>query len=439
MKTLLDSVAARRVVTVLSGLVIVALALAVGRFVPTQPMVALGAAVAVLALGLTVADPAVIPLLAMPLLLIVQRIGPGGLQLSVSDAALIAATLTALVFTPRPFTPALRNLLWLSAVYQFATLFTVVVNPHQSNTVEWFHAWMLVSGALIVGWTIGRSGHARLGLSLIVVVALGLAGCTIVSGVLRFLEGNFSPVYVEWPFAMHKNFVGTVLGLVAVIVYVRPSWTRWRAGPAIAAFWVLSLGLLFTQSRQAIIGLGVALVVVALRGRERQRRSKAILLFVVPALVFVGTLVKDQQESGSGFNSFYARLTWFQQSLEYWGTSPWLGHGLRFWYRPGELPFQPPNAELEMLASAGVVGLVAFLLLMFGTLVILWRVDPAYGTLAVAVFVSRFLQGQFDLFWVAVQTSLPFVVAGICLGVQAWDQEAERLSGSTIRRPEAVR
>ena len=126
----------------------------------TAGMVAMVAALAVLALGVATVEPAAVPLLCLPLLLVVSRVGGAGIDLSVSDAALAAATLVTVV-TPRPFSPALRNLLWLSALYQFATLFTVVAHPHAANTVEWFHAWMLVSGALLVGWTIGRSGSGR--------------------------------------------------------------------------------------------------------------------------------------------------------------------------------------------------------------------------------------------------------------------------------------
>ncbi len=45
-----------------------------------------------------------------------------------------------------------------------ATLFTVVANPYLLNAVEWFHAWLLVAGALVVGWAVGRAGYARAGL-----------------------------------------------------------------------------------------------------------------------------------------------------------------------------------------------------------------------------------------------------------------------------------
>ena len=46
------------------------------------------------------------------------------------------------------------------------------------------------------------------------------------------------------------------------------------------------------------------------------------------------------------------------------------------------------------------------------------RMDPKYGVLATTVILSRLVQGQLDLFWVAVQTSIPFLIVGICLGAQ---------------------
>jgi hypothetical protein len=76
------------------------------------------------------------------------------------------------------------------------------------------------------------------------------------------------------------------------------------------------------------------------------------------------------------------------------------------------------------------VGLAAFVAMWVGILVVLWRIDPRYGTLALALPLSRIVQGQFDLFWTSVQTSIPFVVAGICLGALALSREtAETKSG----------
>ena len=427
MTAFLETRAGRFARWVVAAVVLVVLALGIGRTVPTQPLLGIGVALGVLALGITAAEPAAIPLVAMPLLLVAPRVGGDAVNLSISDVALAVATLTALVFTRRPFSPPLRSILWLSALYQFATLFTVISNPYPENLIEWFHAWMLVSGALIVGWTIGRGGYARLGLTLFLSTASLLACITIGHGVLQLAQGNLGAVYVFWPYGMHKNFVGTVLGLGAITAYAHPDWMGWSRRAALSAFWLMALGLLMTQSRQAILALGIALLVVAFRGDRVRSRSKVIILAVVPALVLVGTLVKDQVEEGNQFNSVFQRVTWFQETLAFWSESPWVGHGLRFWTAGRGLGFQPPNAELEVLASTGVVGLAAFVLFIAGTLVVLWRLDPTYGTLAVAVIVSRLVQSQLDLFWVAVQTSVPFLLVGICLGAEEAARERRRL------------
>ncbi len=416
MAALMATRAGQRTVWLLGGVLAVGLALGVGYLVPARPILAVAVVGVVLVLGLTMADVAAIPLLAVPLMLVVRRVGGAGLDLSISDAALGAATLTALVFAPRPFSPALRGLLWLSSLYQFATLFTVIANPYVAGVVEWFHTWALVAGALIIGWTIGRSGHARSGLNLLLGTALVLALITLFQGLRQYATGDFGPVYLYWPYGMHKNFVGTMLGFAAIVAYARPLWLGWRKRWALTAFTVYAVAIMMTQSRQALVGLAVALVVIVMRGDAHRRRSKIILALVVPATVVVVMTVREQLASGNAYNSANTRLAWLRDTVAYWATSPWVGHGLRYWYRPGEPTFQPPNAEMEVIAAAGIVGLAAFLVLMIGALPILWRLDPAYGTLAVAVQLSRIFSGQLDLFWVTAQASVPFLVIGICLG-----------------------
>ena len=173
---------------------LVALLLGVGRLVPGYPAVALGVALVVLLLGLTMADATVIPLLSIPLLLVVVRVGAGGVDLSVSDFVLFGCFWPAVVLGQRPFSPPLRALLWLTVVYQVATLFTVVANPYTANVVEWFHAWFLTGGALIVGWSLGRAGRGGVALTLLLIAACGLAVVTVAQGV-RQLGSGFEPVY----------------------------------------------------------------------------------------------------------------------------------------------------------------------------------------------------------------------------------------------------
>ncbi|MGN6219641.1 MAG: O-antigen ligase family protein [Microbacterium sp.] len=362
--------------------------------------------------------PLAIALLATPGLIVVQRVGLGGTDLTVSDVALAAAFGSAALFGTYPLSRPTKQILALNLVYQFATLLTVIVNPFAQNTVEWFHAWLLVSGALLVGWALGRAGLAHAAFGLLIGAMLVVAVGILVSAVFTFAQGQFVAISPRWPLPMHKNAAGDLLAVGAVIALVNPRWAGWRDGYARLAFWTLTIAVVLTQSRQAIIGLVVAVLVVTLR-RGASRRARMILLLVIPAIWFVISMVMDQIETGNRFNSYYVRIEWMQQVYALWKHSPIFGHGLRYWYVHEWALFQPPQAELEVVASAGVVGLLGFLIMWVGIIVVLWRVDPRFGTLAVAAVLSRIVQAQFDLFWVAAQVSVPFVVAGICLGAQA--------------------
>jgi O-antigen ligase len=264
-----------------------------------------------------------------------------------------------------------------------------------------------------------------------------LAVICIVQGMSGYLRGDFGAVFPAWPFPMHKNFAGCLLGVAAALAYARPVWMGWPKPWSLTAFWICVGGILATQSRQSLVALAVVLIVLVLQRDPHRRRSKVILVTVVPALALVGTLVRDQLASGNQFNSANQRLNWFEDSVVVWSQQPWVGAGLRWWYTDRfPFAFQPPNAEMEVLSSTGVIGLAAFLVLMLGALVVLWKMDPVYGTAAFAVLGSRFVQGQLDLFWVAAQTSIPFVIVGICLGAEALHaSEPDRTSAASSARP----
>ncbi len=382
-----------------------------------QPLITLGLGLAVVVVGLTLRQPMALPILGIPALLLVNRVGGA---LSVSDLVLFVAFWPALLFSSRTLTRPMRTALWASAFYQACVLFTVIANPYAANAIEWFHSWLLVAGALVVGWAIGASGHARLGLGVFVAACAAIALITLGTFVLQAAGGNFGPVYLGDPFGMHKNYIGCVLAFGAIIVYTRPRWLRWNDLFCLLLFTLFVAGILAAQSRQALIGLALAVAVVALRPDPHRHRSKVVLLAVAGGALVVGTLVQDQLESGDQYNSAYQRLIWFRQSLIIWEQYPWFGAGLRWWYTDRfDEKFQPPNAEFEVLSSGGIVGLVGFLVMFLAILVALWRMDSRFGTLAFVTVMMRFVQGQFDLFWVAAQVSIPFVIAGICLGAQA--------------------
>lgn len=383
--------------------------------IQNAPVVAAVIAVFLIGAVLTGSQPYALALLAIPGLFVTTRVGIGAGDLSVSDVALAAAFGSALLLGHRPYSQPLKSLLWLNLFYQFTTIFTVIVNPSSTNTVEWFHAWLLVSGALVAGWAVGRGGYARTALATMVASTLVVAAGTYATAASQFIHGNFSPVYPGWPFEMHKNFAGSMLALGILILFVAPDWTRWSRGWARLALVFLAGALLLTQSRQAMIGLAVVLIIVVVR-RGVAGHIVLTALLAIPAAVLIVQTVVEQVDSQNQFNSYYQRIDWLREVYALWKLSPVFGHGLRYWYSHPWANFQPPQAEVEILASAGVFGLVGFVVMWLGMVVVLWRVDPRYGTLALGALLSRIVAAQFDLFWVAAQVSIPFVIAGICLG-----------------------
>ena len=410
----------------------IAVLLGAGQQIPHRPTLVLVGAVAVLLFALSLHEAALVPLAFLPLYLVSERAGLGNIDLSVSDLALFVAVWPAAALGPRPFSPALRTLLWLSALYQACLLFTLIQNPYRANYVEWAHEWVLISGALVVGWTIGRRGFAGLGLSILLGTASLLAVVTIVTGVQQYLHGNFEPVYVTSPMPMHKNFIGGVMGICAIIAWVRPQELVWRRVSPVA-LGLLLVALAMSQSRQAVVGLAVAIALIAVRRGVKHPR-RVLVFAALPALGLTARTVREQLGATSDsaqFNSVNQRVTWFSDTIDVWSHQPLFGVGLRWWYTDRFAQrFQPPNALLEVGSSAGWVGVLGFAMWSIGSLVVSTRDRSAYGMIAFGVLADRIVQGQLDVFWVAVSASLPFIVIGICLGGRAAQLESERISGA---------
>ncbi|WP_180969076.1 O-antigen ligase family protein [Microbacterium aurantiacum] len=378
------------------------------------------AAIGVFLIGavLTASQPMAIALMATPALFIVERIGIGPGDLTVSDAALAAAFGTAVFLGDRDLSPPLKALLQLNLIYQFTTVFTVIINPFAQNAIEWFHAWLLVSGALLSGWAIGRAGKARTALILIYAVSTLIALGTLATALMLVAAEDFGAVYPQWPWPMHKNFAGCALAFAAFVAYINPDWAQIPQRWARAAMILFLLALALTQSRQAMIGFLVALLVHVFR-QGAARHWILITLIAVPSAFLIVQSVIEQVDSQNRFNSVYQRVEWIQEVYALWKHSPFVGHGLRYWYVHPTANFQPPQAELEVVASAGLVGLLGFVVMWIGIIAVLWRVDIRFGMLALGSVLARIVQAQFDLFWVSAQVSIPFLIAGICLGAQA--------------------
>ena len=306
-----------------------------------------------------------------------------------SDVALAAAFGTAVLLGQRPYSGRCARCCWLNLVYQFATLFTVIVNPYvgEHGRVVPRVAARLGRAHRRVGGRRGRAMRA-LALSLIVVTACVIAVAHGRSRVIAVRRRRLrAGVLRRGRSAMHKNFVGTVMAFGADRGLRQPRLGAGgpRAGRG-SAFWLLLAAIVMTQSRQAIIGLVVADHHRRCFAGGATGRSRCVLLLLIPAAWLIVSDGDRPDRVAERLNSFFQRLDWFREVyalLE--RVADLRARPALLVQRRRRLPFQPPQAEMEVLASAGVVGLIGFLVMWIGVLVVLWRVDPRFGTLAVAV------------------------------------------------------
>lgn len=390
-------------------LVIAAIGGTAGLLSARLPLFALAFAAVMVVLAIALIDMSLVLVLAFAASFLLTRVGP----LSVADLALVVALLGALVMLRKHEIIALQPMLWAAAVYLALTAPQLLLNRYTENFLEWGHQGVLVVGSLIVGFVLGREGKARMALSVFVLICCGMAVAAIVSN----LSGGDGYVGM-W----HKNAVGVFLMYGAIIAFANPPWMNWRPLWAYSAFALCGVGML--SSRQALVGTLLGVLVVGLRPRfHNGKRSRWMLAVLIPAAWFVWMEVSEQLVDDNPFNSASQRLTWYADSVTVWLQSPVYGVGHRWWvtWHTGYGGFQPPNAELEVLTTTGVVGLIGFLLMFGSAIWLLWRMEPVYGTLGLATVVARLTQGQFDLYWVAAHASILWIVAGICYGVRLRD------------------
>lgn len=418
-----------------AALVLLLLCAALGVVTVEFGTLAILVAVGILAIGILATDIAILPILAFPATLVMVRTGP----VSASDLVLVLAILPAILLYRRSETTPLRGLMWAGIAYHALLVPTLLINLYVENVLEWFHTLALVIGGLAVGWVVGRNGHARSALTLYLVGAVGIAVAAVVTGLLMLVQsGSFGPVYL--PF-LHKNFIGNTLAFAFLILWVRPGWLGWNKQLAILSMVLCAGGIAASGSRQAMVSVFVVLAILALRGLAKGGGRGWVLLALIPGVFFVANSVSDQFQGDNPFNSVAQRLEWFNEALEIWQLSPMVGVGLRWWYTGEYSSFQPPNGFLEMLSSGGVLGLIGFLILCGAGLWVVLTLPPRYGEIAAAVMIARFVQGQLDLYWVAGQASIPWMMAGLAIGVMALERSqgvAEAME-TAPRRPPAIR
>lgn len=232
------------------------------------------------------------------------------------------------------------------------------------------------------------------------------------------------------PIDLGTYFMMVILLLLATFSRWKPAG-RWVIGVLIVAM----LGCLVrTQAVGAWIGLGAGLLVMAVV--SRQMRWPAVL--VVAFLAVAGAIYLTAH--GILADTFLLRRPgttdrWYmwQAALRMIAERPWCGHGLNtfmanyltYWVGGEQQPRYAHNCYLQMAAETGLIGLAAFLSVLWYLLVRIWQGlrmlnghDRA-ALLALLASLGAFLiQSAIDTnFYVVRQVALFWILAGLAVGL----------------------
>ncbi|MHB1293436.1 MAG: O-antigen ligase family protein [Anaerolineae bacterium] len=351
--------------------------------------------------------------------LVEQRLG--GLPIGATELLLLALMgawfLRALAFRRLrlAWSPLMLALLFYLAAVVLAVLPAQALGEAAKEVAKWAE---VLTVALLVAGERDQAGQKRLVAALLVAGLLeGLLG------VYQFLTHTGPPGFELFGRYMRAygtyaqpNPYGGYLGLLLPLAYVTmltqggETLRSWRAGRwlpgllwllSLAAAAVMSAALLMSWSRGALVGLvgGVGLVALAMGRRMWLLVGLAALVLALggPGLLellpggFVDRITEVAEYAGQDLMTVEVddanfavveRVAHWEAAWRMFERSPWLGVGAGQYatvYPEVAVPrWQDPlghahNYYLNVLAETGLVGLMGYLLVMAGALVVSWR------------------------------------------------------------------
>jgi hypothetical protein len=378
--------------------------------------------------------PVLLAAVSVPAALVVTRVGPGGAVSLGQAATALAAAFAIPVLLRRPMTPAFSIGLRVAVGYAAVVAIVLLAHPSETGASQLAHRTVIVVGGLLVGaWLVQEGEFERafswliIGTSVLGVVAIWTA-----------IQTDGAPAY---PWVYHKNFVGSITAtclLVLLTARRRLPLPTWAVGICSAA---LLGGLLASRSRGGMTALGVGVLVWVLAGLlvGQTKKVKAALAAAAVGLVFAIQSLLDELRTrpDDPFSSVAVRRAFNEASLQLWQEHPFLGVGIHYWrdryFLKRAFEGGPVNVVAEHLAEGGVVALVGFVALVVGMLVALSQARSDLAATAAAVLVARVAHGTVDIYWVAVQTSVTFVVVGAALADTTGRRATE--TGEAVRLP----
>ena len=249
----------------------------------------------------------------------------------------------------------------------------------------------LVAFAFAVGW------RARWALRLLV----GATALTALLSMLLFWTQEHEPQARLSAWSHYITFAGQILLVLPAATCAAFATRGSLRGLYASAALVLLAALVLTFTRGAWLGLVAAFLVVLMRARPR-------LLWLSPVVVALCLLVAPETYRERAVSSFdwshpqnQERRTLWKAGIEIWRDHPWTGVGLgdlipvlREYLPRGDNPHGHLHSNVvQVLASRGLVGVVAFVWLQIEFALLLWRTRSRDAETA------ALLQGILGSFW----------------------------------------
>jgi hypothetical protein len=398
-----------------------------GVLVVHDDRIALALAALLLLVGVFAADPILLVVIALPGIFLLQRVGGGGVNLSAADLLVFLGAMVGLLHVRWREAPHLRQFLLGVIIYEAVLIVVVGAHPNRYDILEWFHRLSYVGGSVLVGWVIARSGRVRQAFWLYFAAAAVIATITLEHAITL----HFHPA--QWGL-YQKNAIGAMMWVVVVVAQLNPPWAGLRPWQSRWVKYLCVAALLASQSRQSwVVLIGVLLLAYLLRP-DMRRRAKLMLLGLVPLAVLTYYTFARAFKDNPKFNSVAIRLDQYRGDIAIWHLSPLLGVGMRFYNLPqyAVAGGVPPSVIMENLASTGVVGSIAFVVLVVLTIRAVLKLPLEYRTLGLVVLTGHYVEGLFDIFWVGAYAAAAFIIVGLVIGI--CDRAVSQQCESTLSR-----
>jgi hypothetical protein len=198
------------------------------------------------------------------------------------------------------------------------------------------------------------------------------------------------PVSIDgWGTYLDENVFGTLFVVVFPFAWyaffaVKRFWWRWILLLSVPFIWH---GVFLTGSRGALLALGAAMLIIALRMKSRSLGIGLIILFAVAFVWQAGDTMKERAASIDNYaedSSATGRLDAWEAGARMMAANPFTGVGPGAFLRAfpdysTKQPLQAHNTFVQFGAEFGPLALVAVAIMLLSCIRSLWRIKPVGG------------------------------------------------------------